>query len=159
MLCIYSTNLSNISCIIFQKSWWKYIFFQSLYQTREDILYVIHISSCISRATICAKISKILKISNFSQLHLISKLIPQSSLIYFPPTVSHKSSRYISRATSPVLSFFFFFFFYIQIYDSYSPTRFTISTHLFPHIFVTNACDFPELIDNIYANSFVTKIP
>lgn len=111
MLCIYSTNLSNISCIIFQKSWWKYIFFQSLYQTREDILYVIHISSCISRATICAKISKILKISNFSQLHLISKLIPQSSLIYFPPTVSHKSSRYISRATSPVLSFFFFFFF------------------------------------------------
>lgn len=121
--------------------------------------YFIRYSYFISRATICAKISKILKISNFSQLHLISKLIPQSSLIYFPPTVSHKSSRYISRATSPVLSFFFFFFFYIQIYDSYSPTRFTISTHLFPHIFVTNACDFPELIDNIYANSFVTKIP
>lgn len=73
--------------------------------------YFIRYSYFISRATICAKISKILKISNFSQLHLISKLIPQSSLIYFPPTVSHKSSRYISRATSPVLSFFFFFFF------------------------------------------------
>lgn len=73
--------------------------------------YFIRYSYFISRATICAKISKILKISNFSQLHLISKLIPQSSLIYFPPTVSHKSSRYISRATPPVLSFFFFFFF------------------------------------------------
>lgn len=76
--------------------------------------YFIRYSYFISRATICAKISKILKISNFSQLHLISKLIPQSSLIYFPPTVSHKSSRYISRATPPVLSFFFFFFFFIS---------------------------------------------
>lgn len=76
--------------------------------------YFIRYSYFISRATICAKISKILKISNFSQLHLISKLIPQSSLIYFPPTVSHKSSRYISRATPPVLSFFFLFFFFIS---------------------------------------------
>lgn len=133
-----------------------YIFFNRFTkQRKEKFLYTLFIFHHRARvislgATICPKISKIPKISNFSQLHLIypGKLILRSSLIYSPPKhVSRKSSTLYfayNNTTTPVLSFFFFlssfFFFHIQIYDRYSPTRFTISRTSVPaNIFVTNA--------------------
>lgn len=104
----------------FQKSWkYIYIFFNRfIKQRKERFLYTLFIFHHRARvislgATICPKISKIPKISNFSQLHLIypGKLILRSSLIYSPPKhVSRKSSTLYfahNNTTTPVLSFFF----------------------------------------------------
>lgn len=115
-----SRNLKNSKKYI-------YIFFNRFTkQRKERFLYTLFIFHHRARvislgATICPKISKIPKISNFSQLHLIypGKLILRSSLIYSPPKhVSRKSSTLYfayNNTTTPVLSFFFpfllFFFF------------------------------------------------
>ena len=157
-----------------------YIFFNRFTkQRKEKFLYTLFIFHHRARvislgATICPKISKIPKISNFSQLHLIypGKLILRSSLIYSPPKhVSRKSSTLYfayNNTTTPVLSFFFsFLLFFFSISKSTTGIHqrdLRLVAHLSPPIFLLQThtwhkCDFSELIDNIYANSFVTKDP
>ena len=140
-----SRNLKNSKKYI-------YIFFNRFTkQRKERFLYTLFIFHHRARvislgATICPKISKIPKISNFSQLHLIypGKLILRSSLIYSPPKhVSRKSSTLYfayNNTTTPVLSFFFFpFFFFFSISKSTTGIHqrdLRLVAHLSPPIFL-----------------------
>lgn len=139
------SSVRNLKNFQFQKKLMEiyiYIFFLIALPNTEKfytlfIFHFVHKSSLVR--TICAKIFKISKISNFSpnftlypslSCNLAWFILPQAFL-----TKAHVYFAYNTACVIPPLPFFF----YIQIYDSYSPTRFMISTRLSRHIFVTNA--------------------
>ena len=152
--CTFVRNLRNLETWKIPKN--IYIFFLIALPNRERkdfytrcSYFIIAHESSLSVQQFARKFPKYQKFPIFPNftLYILASLSCDPAWFILPQnTFPAKAQRYISRTiTQPRLCYpfyfpFFFFFFHIQIYDRYSPTRFTISRTSVPaNIFVTNA--------------------
>lgn len=164
------SSIRNLKNFQFQKKLMEiyiYIFFLIALPNTEKfytlfIFHFVHKSSLVR--TICAKIFKISKISNFSpNFTLYPSLSCNLAWFILPQAFLTKAHVYFAYNTAcvipPLLPFFF-----ISKSTTAIHQRDLWLVHVCPDIFLLQThtcdtpCDFSELIDNIYANSFVTKI-